>query len=205
MAARIFTLRGGIIATDTFNRDAVLRMLNDAVLDAGSDAFTVPALKWSVLTSRVLREEPFEGFTTIRVTSGPFKGTEQTRDDSVMDAARAAPTPMVSARRMVATTWTWNVCGGDEGRLRANLRDMTRRWRDQGYLKLPTVVTPYAEAPAALAGYPAKGSAAAACGRQPSGGGGGTTTTPTQAGMGSGLAIGGLVLAVMYALGSKRL
>ena len=202
--AAIFTIRGGIVATDTFSRDAVVRMLNDAVLDAGADAFTLPSVKWEVLNTQTLRNEPFEGFTTIRVLSGPFKNTEQTRDDSPMDAARAAPTPMVSARRMVATTWTWNVCGGDAGVLRQNLREMTRRWRDQGYLKLPTLVNPYAEAPAMLAGYPNKGSARAACGLTapaPSG----EPAEPIKAGMGKGLAIGGLVLAVMYALGSKRL
>ena len=145
--AEIYTVRGGIYDVDALTASTIAALFGTELMRAGFRATESPSVQ--VLRTDVELEQD-GAFKRIRLSAPPFEPVEQSRDTRVPIAED--PARLAEAGRGVLTTFSWNVCGPNEGV--GALRDLFRRRRVEGWLKLSPIVTTYSAAPAQLAGYP---------------------------------------------------
>lgn len=143
----VYTVRGGIYDVDALAPSHVAALYATELMAAGFRATESPVV--TVRPTQVQLEQD-GAFKRIRLTAPPFDPIEQSRDTRVPFADD--PMRLAEAGRGVLTTFAWNLCGPSDGA--GALRDLLRRRRVVGWLKLSPIVTTFGAAPVQLAGYP---------------------------------------------------
>ena len=186
MAAEVYTVRLAIFDTAALSALQVDQLYRAELERAGFVLPQSPAVLWPPTAVSVHENDPFAGARSITISAPPFEPVTQTRDTRVPYAED--PAKLADARAAQLTTFTWNVCGpaGQAG----TLRELFRRVKPPGTLKLSPVIATWAAAPVELDGYPPK-LARAVCERP-------------RGAAGAGLALGLLALGGLLAFVARR-
>lgn len=145
----VYTVRGGIYDADRVPASAIAALYFEELARAGFHVVESPTVSVRPTQAEVSVDGPFK---RIRLTSPPFDPVEQSRDTRVpYEEDHAA---LAEAGRGTLTTFVWNLCGPDAAA--GTLRDIFRRRRVEGWLKLSPIVSTWSAAPVQLAGYPAR-------------------------------------------------
>lgn len=156
MSSKAFTVRMGIFDTRAWNAHDLVELYKSELTKAGFVTSQFPSISYPKLSPKILLDEPFQGSKSLSFELSPFGEFVQTRDTRVpysKDSAKLAEYGVA-----FANIFTWNLCSTDkvQGDPLGMLRDIFRRVKPDGVLKLSPKVSSYADAPNTLAGYPEK-------------------------------------------------
>lgn len=164
MALQFFTVRGGFYDAAAWDPAGIVKLFAAELQKLGMGAPQLPTVAYPPLEVRLSVEPPMRTLTA--VPPAPFEPVSQSRDTRVPYADD--PAKLAEYGQAVLTVFTWNVCAQPEQA--GALRDLFRRLKPDGALKLSPIVKPWTEAPPELPGFPPK-AAQSSC--EPRGGGGG--------------------------------
>lgn len=145
--AEVYTVRGGIYDVGALSASQIVALYGPELTRAGFIAPQPPTV-----TPRTTHAQPTtEGtFRRITLSAPPFDPVEQSRDMRVSYDQDPAKLAEMGAGQL--TTFAWNLCGPADGA--GTLRDLFRRVRLEGTLKLSPVVALWRAAPVELSGFP---------------------------------------------------
>jgi hypothetical protein len=145
--AEVYTVRGGIYEVAALDAAQVLALYRPELERAG---FTVP--QEPLVTPRVTNVQTSSDgpIRRIEISAPPFDATSQVRDTRVSYADDPAKLAELGQARL--STFTWNLCGPSDAL--GALRELFRRVKPYGTLKLSPVVSTFAAAPIELSGFP---------------------------------------------------
>lgn len=183
MAIDVYTVRMGFFDTKLWTPADLVALYKGELKAAGFASNQLPVVIWPDTPITTKANDPFQGAATITVNLPPFGEISQTRDNNVPYAQD--PAKLAQAGKAFASIFTWNLClpnpaPGFDGA--GFLRDLFRKIRPEGILKLSPKVSTWESAPELADGYPPKG-ARPECGAAPA-------PAPTPAGAGKGIGWG---------------
>lgn len=148
-----FTVRMGIIDTVLWNQHSIVSFYAAELKKLGFKTTQFPVVEWPSVSIQLKTDDPFPGARTIYIKIPNLGDFQQTRDTNVAlaeDNAALAETGKASA-----SIFTWNLCAPDDSKDAAGqLRDLFRRMKPAGGLKLSPKISLFADAAPTLAGYP---------------------------------------------------
>lgn len=179
MTIDVYTIRMGLFDTRLWTPTDLLALYKADLKTAGFASNQLPQVEWPNTLNTMTLDDPFPGAKRLVINLPPFGELSQTRDTRVPYAED--PMKLADAGKGHASVFTWNLClpnppaGVDGAGL---LRDIFRRIKPEGTLKLTPKVSTWESAPELLEGYPPKGlrpecGGAPAPAPSPGGGGGG--------------------------------
>lgn len=197
MAMDVYTVRMGLFDTRLWTPGDIVALYKTDLKAAGFASNQLPAVVWPDTPIQTKANDPFPGASSIAINLPPFPELTQTRDNNVPYAQD--PAKLAQAGKAFASIFTWNLClpnpaaGVDGAGL---LRDIFRRVRPEGILKLSPKITTWESAPELQEGYPPRG-VRPDCGGAPA-------PTPTPAGAGKGTAWGKVAATVLGLYFAKK-
>ena len=156
MSNEAFTVRMGFFDTRAWTTRNIVDLYKTELSKAGFVTSQFPNISYPKISPKVLLNDPFEGAKTISFSIAPFGDFVQTRDTRV--SYEQDPAKLAEVGTALANIFTWNICSTAkvQGDPLGVLRDIFRRVKPDGILKLSPKVTKFSEAPASLSGYPDK-------------------------------------------------
>lgn len=154
----VFTVRMGLIDTGLWNAADIVGLYKTELKAAGFASNQLPIVEWPAARTNVTANDPFQGARSITISHPDLGDFSQTRDGNVpydQDPAKLAQTG-----KAFLSVFTWNLClpnpapGADGAAL---LRDIFRKVRPAGILKLSPKVSKWENAAELQPGYPPKG------------------------------------------------
>lgn len=154
----VYTVRMGLIDTGLWNAADLVNLYKAELKAAGFASNQLPSVNWPEVKPSVKANDPFQGARSITVTV-PHLGTfSQTRDGNV--PYEQDPAKLAQVGKAFPSVFTWNLCfpnpppNADGAGI---LRDIFRKVRPEGMLKMSPKVSTWETAPELQDGYPAKG------------------------------------------------
>lgn len=181
MTTDVYTVRMGFFDTRLWTAADLVALYKTDLKAAGFASNQLPSVMWPDTPITTKANDPFQGASSITINLPPFGELTQTRDNNVPYAQD--PAKLAQAGKAFASLFTWNLClpnpppGVDGAGL---LRDIFRKVRPEGILKLSPKVTTWESAPELQEGYPPRGPRPD-CGTAP-----GPAPAPTGGGKGMG-------------------
>ncbi len=151
----IYTVRMGLIDTKLWSQHAIVDFYKSELSKLGFRTSQLPTVEYPLTHVKLEANQPFQGARTIHI-SVPFLGDfEQTRDTRI--SFDKDPAALAESGKAVASIFIWNLCSPEDSKdpLGA-LRDLFRRVKPEGVIKLSPKVSKFADAPLTMDGYPAK-------------------------------------------------
>ena len=190
MATDVYTVRMGLFDTKLYTPADLVSLYKADLKAAGFASNQLPAVIWPDTPVVVKANDPFQGATSLAINLPPFATLSQTRDNNVPYAQD--PAKLAQAGKAFASIFTWNLClpsppPNTDGA--ALLREIFRRVRPEGILKLSPKVSTWESAPELQEGYPPRG-VRPDCGKAPA-------PAPTPAGAGKGVEWGKVLATVL--------
>ncbi len=156
MGNEAYTVRMGIFDTRAWNAHELVDLYKSELSKAGFTTTQFPSIIYPKITPKVLMNDPFPGSKSLSFDLPPFGEFMQTRDTNVPYSEDSAKLAEYGAA--FANIFTWNFCynGVVPSDPLGLLRDIFRKVKPDGVLKLSPKVSKYSDAPVSLAGYPDK-------------------------------------------------
>jgi hypothetical protein len=154
----VYTVRMGLIDTGLWNAADLVNLYKTELKAAGFASNQLPSVDWPEAKVSVKANEPFTGARSITVSVPQLGDFSQTRDGNV--PYEQDPAKLAQVGKAFPSIFTWNLCfpnpapNADGAGI---LRDIFRRVRPEGILKLSPKVSTWESAPELQNGYPAKG------------------------------------------------
>lgn len=151
-----YTIRMGFFDTSPWNSREIVDLYKSELSKAGFVTSQFPTIFYPKISPKILLNNPFQGAKSISFNLAPFGDFQQTRDTNV--SYEKDPAKLAEVGIAFANIFTWNVCSTDkvQGDPIGILRDIFRRVKPDGVLKLSPKISKFNDASLTLNGYPEK-------------------------------------------------